>query len=88
MVLTFTGLTNHHARGAAIKSLLVTAVAGTPAVLSVYPYRVTDGDAVVAIAATAGSTCQVFFDRLPISSGLTVVADAGVLSYVVEYDDL
>jgi hypothetical protein len=88
MVLTLTDLTQHHPRGSAISSVLVTAVAEDPAVLSIYPYAVTDGDPVVAVSTPQRSTTQVFFDRLPFPAGFTVVADENVLAYVVEYADL
>ncbi len=88
MVLTFTGTNVHHARGLKILSVLVTAVENLSAVLQIFPYAVTDGEPIFSVSTVMDTTTQVNFDGLLISSGVTLVAGEGVLSYVVEYADL
>lgn len=88
MVITFTDTTVHHPRGLRVKSILVTANEGGPAILQLYPYSVTEGDPILAVTTPASSTTQVTFDNFSIPSGVTLVAGEGVVSFLVEYDNL
>jgi hypothetical protein len=71
-----------------IKSVTITNETAGGLELSIYRYRDTSGKPFIKIAAAADVTTQILFDGLPFPDGFTIVPEAALTFYIVEYEPI
>lgn len=87
-VLSTTAETLHIQSPVKIKSVTITNETAGGLELSIYRYRDSSGRAFLKIAAGADVSSQLIYDGLPFPDGITIVPEAGLSFYLVEYDKL
>lgn len=70
-----------------LKSVMVTPRDAAIDTVQIFPYGIRSGNPLFTVKASNGVTGQVFFDDVPLSSGVTVVPTATCEGFVVEYGE-